>query len=521
MSVTHRKTEVDEIRFRAENDLFYFAQLVNPQYIYGDVHEEVFRWLSSQDASNNQLILLPRAHLKSHCIATWVNWAVTKDPATSIIYLTAGEDLAKAQMYAIKRVFTSDTYRTIWPDMIGREEGKRDTWSAYAINVDHPAREEAGTRDNTILIKTIKSNFAGLHCESIVYDDIVVPGNAYTGIGRTEVRRAVSQSASVLNPGGIIKCVGTRYHPIDIYNDFKEEMIPEFNDTGEIVGERQAWDIFEKKAEDRGDLTGLFLWPRTKCVKTHKWYGFDNKILAGIRAKYYALGERAQYHAQYYNEPNDPESARLDNDQFQYYDKKHLQLINGDWHFKDNKLNIYAAVDFAFTDSTRSDYTAMVTIGRDYKGRIYVLDLVQFRTSKYETYYTEIIKMHRRWEFRRVKVESNAGANIIANYIKERIREEGLSLTIDAKNTSAGAGKKEQRIAATLEPRYENGDMWHYRSGLTMELEEQLVQERPPHDDLKDALAAAVEISVSPARFGINKKVVNVKTHARFGGLLR
>ena len=516
-----KRTELEEIRYRAENDLFYFAQLINPQYMYGDVHEEVFRWLSGQDAKDNQLLLLPRAHLKSHCIAVWAVWQITRDPTTSIIYLVSGEDLGLVQMYAMKAMLTTPDYRTIWPEMIEKMEAKRDKWSAWAINVDHPDRKEAGIRDNSIIIKTVKGNFTGLHCEIIVYDDIVVPGNAYTNTGRTDVRRAVSQSASVLNPGGIIKCVGTRYHPIDVYNDFKEELVPEFDEDGNIVAEEKAWDILERQAEDRGDLTGDYLWPRIKCAKSGKWYGFDSKILAGIRSKYFTLGEKAQFHAQYYNEPNDPDSNRLSHDGFQYYDKKHLSLSEGDWYFKENKLNIYAAVDFAFTDSTKSDYTAMAVIGRDHKGYIFILDLVQFRTSRYETYYQEIMKLHRKWEFRKVKVESNAGANIIANYIKERIREEGLRLTLDAKNTSAGSGKKEHRIAATLEPRYENGDMWHYKAGLIMELEEQLVMARPPHDDLKDALAAAVEISISPARFGKMKQVVNIRSHARFGGVIR
>jgi len=519
---TERKSELDEeIRFRAEHDLFYFAQLINPQYMYGNIHEEVFRWLSGDDTGDNQLLLLPRAHLKSHCIAVWTVWQITKDPTTSIIYLTAGEDLGMAQMYAMKNMITSADYATIWPDMVEKDEGKRDKWSAWAINVDHPARKGAGIRDNTILIKTVKSNFTGLHCEKLVLDDVVVPGNAYTATGRRDVQRTISQAASVLNPGGETKAVGTRYHPMDVYNSFKEEMVPVFNEDGEIVDEYQAWGILERKAESRGDLTGHYLWPRIKSTETHKWYGFDSKILAGIRSKYFALGERAQFHAQYYNEPNDPDSARLESDQFQYYDKKHLNLTDGDWYFKDHKLNIYAAVDFAFTDSTKSDYTAMAVIGRAHSGAIYVLDLVQFRTSRYEMYYTELMKLHRKWEFRKVKVESNAGANIIANFIKERIREEGLRLTLDAKNTSSGSGKKEQRIAAALEPRYENGDMWHYKAGLIMELEEQLVQERPPHDDLKDALAAAVEISISPARFATNRKVVPLATHPRFGGVMR
>lgn len=516
-----RRTKHEEIVYRAERDLFFFAKLINPQYVYGDIHEEVFRWLSKVDASDNQLLLLPRAHLKSHCIAVWTVWQVTKDPTTSIIYLTSGEDLGMVQMYAMKNMFTSDIYTTFWPEMFYREEGKRNKWSAWAINVDHPKRREASIRDNTILVKTVKSNFTGLHCENIVYDDIVVPGNAYTETGRTEVRRAVSQSASVLNPGGTLKCVGTRYHPRDVYYDFKEEMVPVFDRDGTIVEEHHAWEIFERQVESLGDLTGAMLWPRIKCTKTHKWYGFNSAVLAGIRSKYYTLGERAQFFAQYYNEPNDPGSARLHHDDFQYYDKKHLQLLDGIWHFKEDRLNVFAAADFAFTDSTKSDYTAMAVIGRDSKGFIYVLDLVQFKTSRYETYYQEVMKLHRKWEFRRMKVESNAGANLIAYYIKERLREEGLKLVIDAKNTSSTAGRKEQRVAAILEPRYENGDMYHYKAGLIMELEEQLIQERPPHDDLKDALSMAVDISIAPARFASTKKVVQLNSHHRFGGHIR
>lgn len=514
--------ELNEIRERAEQDLFFFAQLINPQYVYGEIHEKVFRWMSRGDAELNQLVLLPRAHLKSHCIAVWTVWQITRQPDTSIIYLVSGEDLGMGQIYAIKNMLTSDTYRELWPEMIQDKDGARDKWSAWAINVDHPRRKESGTRDSTLILKTVKSNFTGLHCDHIVYDDIVVPNNAYTQTGRSEVQRAVSQASSVLNPGGSIKAVGTRYHPRDVYHAFKEEIIPVFNEAGEIVSEKTAWGIFEETAETKGDLTGEYLWPRTKCPKTGRWYGFNTEVLAAIRARYYGLGERAQFWAQYYNEPNDPEGQRLDYDNFNYYDKRKLEMNEGHWYIGQERLAITAAVDFAFTDGTKSDFTAMAVIGKTAKGFIYVLDLVQFKTSKYEKYYQEIINLFKKWEFKRIRVESNAGANLIAGYVKERCREEGFSLIIDAKATSSKAGSKESRIAAILEPRYENGDIFHYKGGHTLELEEQLMLERPPHDDLKDALAAAVEIARAPARqANLNKKVSNITTHPRFGGIIR
>ena len=42
----------------------------------------------------NKLIMLPRAHLKSHMVATWCAWIVTRHPEVTILYLSATADLA-------------------------------------------------------------------------------------------------------------------------------------------------------------------------------------------------------------------------------------------------------------------------------------------------------------------------------------------------------------------------------------------------------------------------------------------
>src|SRR5690606_35143275 len=106
-----------EVREFYENDLFEFAKYINPDYMYGDIHRQVFEWLSKAE-SPKQLLLLPRGHLKSHCVAVWTVWTITRQPWCSIIYVSAGEELAKAQVYSIKNMLTSDQYRLLWPEMI-------------------------------------------------------------------------------------------------------------------------------------------------------------------------------------------------------------------------------------------------------------------------------------------------------------------------------------------------------------------------------------------------------------------
>ena len=182
------QSKIDQIRTKAEKDLFYFAKLVNPQYQYGDIHKEVFKWLSKEHQDLNQLILLPRGHLKSHCMAVWCTWWVTKHPDTTILYISATSTLAEDQLYAIKGILDSEIHRRYWPEMIKPDEGKREKWSATAISLDHPKRKLEGIRDATIRTAGLTTNTTGWHADVIVPDDVVVPDNAYTEEGRRKCR---------------------------------------------------------------------------------------------------------------------------------------------------------------------------------------------------------------------------------------------------------------------------------------------------------------------------------------------
>jgi hypothetical protein len=47
-----------------------------------------------------------------------------------------------------------------------------------------------------------------------------------------------------------------------------------------------------------------------------------------------------------------------------------------------------------------------------------------------------------------------------------------------------------------------------------------LISRNPPHDDIKDALSSAIEISVKPSANGINRRdTSNIVYSKRFGGI--
>lgn len=505
--------KIRQVRELAEKDLRFFAKLVNPQRVYGQVHLDVFKWWMDceKELKNNTGLLLPRDHQKSHCAAVKAAWLVTRFPATTILYISATSDLAEKQLKAIKDILTSDVYRTYWPEMVNQEESKRERWTNTEICVDHPLRKRESVRDSTVRAAGLTTNITGLHCKHVFLDDMVVPDNAYTEEGRTKVRRQYSQLASIETTGATETVVGTRYHPSDIYKDLQEMSRMTFDPEGEVDGEV---DVYEFKVEVV-EKSGVFLWPR-EVRSDGEPFGFNMNELSIKKAKYL---DTTQFYAQYYQEPNDPDSHRLSTDKFQYYDRKFVTRDGGVWCYNGEPMNVYAGVDFAYSKSKRADYSAIVVVGVTPSNHVYVLDIDRFKTDKIADYYNRIQDMHYRWQFRKLRAEVTAAQAIIVQDLKDRFIQEGAFLSIDEHRPNRYQGSKEERIAANLEPRYENQTVWHFKGGYTPVLEEELMLARPAHDDIKDCLASVVEIAKAPMREQRRKRENVLQFHGRFGGV--
>lgn len=530
--MTKKLQDREGIRQACEDSLWLYANTVEPHRVYGECHKALFdRWQYSYENQgcegvfDNLLALYPRDHQKSHCMAVFASWIITKDPAVSIMYVSATAGLAEAQLYDIQRILDSKLYRILWPEMTNPDEGKRERWNTTEIMVDHPRRKEAGVRDATVFAAGITTNITGRHCKILMKDDVVVPDNAYTEEGRRKVAAACSQMASILTTGGREFCVGTRYHPKDHYNDLKEMTEDVFDANGEVIGDQRVYEIIEQPVEHEGE----FLWPKEFVDENGKTvsYGFDWKELARKKAKYL---DKTQFFAQYYNNPNDMENQRIDRSRFVYYEPTRLRNEGGVWFYdgglhgngEKRRLNVYAGIDFAFSKAARADYTCIVVIGVDYEFNIYVLDIVRFKTNQMEEYFQNVLSAHSKWDFRMLRAEVTAAQETIVEYLKDRARRSGMALRIDSHRPNKYMGAKEERIAAALEPRYQNMQVLHFKGGYCNLLEEELMLDNPPHDDIKDTLAIVVSGNITkPGRnMGRQDNVVHINYHSRFGGAI-
>lgn len=513
--------ERDQRRQLAESSLVEFIRLVHPNRVLGNIHREVIAWWESSNASTHQLLMLPRDHMKSALVAYRVAHALTKDPTLRVLYISANSNLAQKQLKFIKDILTSDNYRLYWPEMVNQEEARREKWTEREISLDHPRRKEEHIREPSVFTAGLNTNIVGLHCDIEVLDDVVVDKNAYLENLRNKTRDQYGYLSSIGGAHSKQWVVGTRYHPNDLYSTMLEMEVDVIDEEGNLIDKKPLFEVKEYPVESAGDGTGQFLWPRQQRADG-KWFGFDANVLAHKRAQY---TNRVHFRAQYYNDPRDTDSSVIKRDQFQYYDPNWLSRRDGRWTYKGNRLNVFAAIDFAYSLGMKSDSTAIVVVGVNADKNYYVLDIDRFKTKNPSEYFKRILKMYEKWGFRQLRAEVSVAQAVIVTDLKENyIKPLGLSLSIDEYRPSKLQGSKEERILSILEPKYANNQIWHYSGGYIQLLEEELIFANPAHDDIKDALASAIDFAQGKAPINqyFNTQAANaprVQFHGRWGGI--
>lgn len=461
--------------------------------------------------------------MKSALIAYRAVQHLARNPDHRILYVSSTANLAEKQLKFMKDILESKIFQTYWPDHLHRDEGKREKWTEFEISLDHPLRKAEGIRDPSITTAGLTKSITGMHCDVAILDDCVVSENAYDTGGRNKVKRQYSLLASVEAGEAEEWVVGTVYHPRDLYSDMQDMKEEVFDDEGNVIEEIPVYEVFRKVVEDRGDGTGEFLWPR-QMRADGKWFGFDRKILSKKRAQYL---DKTQYRAQYYNDPNSRNEGGIKSSYFQYYDRAKLSKNQGKWFIGNRLMNIVAAIDLSFTKNLKSDYTAIVVIGVTSDYDYHVLDIAHFKSDQIKTYFEELMKLHEKWNFKVARCDAVSAQIAIVNALREEIKRWGVGLKLEEYKVHRHLGTKEERMYSILQPRYENGQIYHYEGGNCQTLEDELVMENPPHDDLKDALSSAVSLAEGkvPSSFFHQRgpysesNVVQLHSHPRFGGI--
>ena len=217
------------------------------------------------------------------------------------------------------------------------------------------------------------------------------------------------------------------------------------------------------------------------------------KTLWESRFPYYKLmmekvniGSRA-FSSEFLNVGFDDEDAVFKESYIQYFDDKDLF----DQFNRPLRLDVYTFWDIAVGKNARSDYNAIVTIGRDNRtGIIYVLDAWAKKCPMHEALEVMFDKIVQ-WKPKVAGVETIQAQHEMYRQLQAMVTKRGVYHT--KVKAIMPRGKKETRIES-LEPIVENGAI-RFRKSQRLLLEMLVQYGSHDHDDLPDALASVVNLS--------------------------
>lgn len=341
------------------------------------------------------------------------------------------------------------------------------------------------------------SRFKNVRPDLIICDDIESSKNTNTQDLRD---KNLHWFNSVIEPIGdptttAIIYMGTLVHGQGLLPNVLNR--PEYDSKiySSIISEPERADLWEKVDNMLRDVDNP-----DRLIQAENFY-YENRadmdagveVLWAERFSYFDLmkkkvdvGSRA-FASEYLNLPSDSESAIFKEEYFTYFEREDIYTASG----TKKRLDVYGFWDIAMGKNRRSDYNAIVIIGREPRtGVIYVLEAWAKKCPPHEAM-KKALEFIESYKPKTFGVETINAQFEFYRQLQQVAVQRGLYFTrIKPVNPTA---KKEQRIEA-LEPLFEQGIikiMRHQRL-----LEEMLMQyPSHPHDDLPDCLASAMSLT--------------------------
>lgn len=423
------------------------------------LHKSIIANISSNKST---LDLAPRGFGKStvgdvdYCITR-----ILRDPNIRIMIGSKTQTQAQAFLKEIRTHFeiNEDLIR-IFGDW---KTSKDNVWSdrEFTVNKRTLIKKEA-----TVTALGASGAVISKHFDVIIGDDLVGLENARTERQRANLKEWFYSSLfPTLEPDGDIHILGTRYNPLDLYEDLIKSGSYSVNiqraiqlvDGKECSLWEDKWSM-EKLKNIRADSGKIIF---------NMQYQNDTELAKGKIFK-------AQYFKYY-------EEYKLDND----FQTAKIRVKDAEGIDKWKKVRVYMGADLAIseTENSNNDYFVLMMVGVDEDRNVYVLEYIKERLSFNSQLNTIISYGRNKYPMvERVGVETVAYQKSLA----QELRRLSLLPIINI-NTSKDKVTRAMRRSAN----FENGKVF-FREGMD-DLEECLLLfPEVDHDDLFDALDFAM-----------------------------
>jgi hypothetical protein len=199
-----------------KKSLYHFSKYaLNYKDISVATHGDLIEALES--SSNRVLAVMPRGTLKSSlCSEAYPMWLLLRNPNLRIMLDSELYTNSKRFLRTIRQHLTGENLIELVGNSIG------PVWSESEIIIK---QRTAKHKEPSILCSGIGATKIGVHTDIIIADDLNSPDNSNTQEGRMKVIEHYQMYTSILEPGGKIIVVGTRYHQYDVIGHILENEI--------------------------------------------------------------------------------------------------------------------------------------------------------------------------------------------------------------------------------------------------------------------------------------------------------
>lgn len=431
----------------SETSLYHFSKHVLGYDLEPHVHMDLCSVMDDQSKRLN-LILMPRGSFKTTVgTQSYVTQRLIQNP--NLRFLLDSEVLQNAldNLGVIKRIFEHHPrVRAIWGDYTSK------LWTQDSITVGK--RTNYTLAQPSISTSSIETIQVGPHYDEIIVDDIHSEKNSKTKDQIEVVINHLRRLWSLLEPGGRLTFIGTRWAEGDAYNWLMETL-------------KDQLDVITRSAYNPD---GSLFFPERLNDK----FLLAQKNILGLDL----------FNSQYRNDPiPSEENARFKKSQFKYFTTQ------------PEGMDIYVTADPALPGGERSDYFAIVAAGLTRDNDVYVMstDYGHWETHDAVCKVLDIAEKHSGNGLRKLGIETNLFQKLIKFDMQAEMRKRGKFYNIvEIKHYKES---KEERILA-MQPRYQCGAVYHHESLKGGELEEELVKfPKAKKKDVADALASVFEIA--------------------------
>ncbi len=344
--------EVSVASLLRNSESYFIKNVFN--YRIGTVHSNILDHIINHKFT---IDLAPRDHGKSRMLIGYVTWLAVNDPNKRILIVSDTDMHAKNAVRTIKTICeTSPIIKQFYGDVKG------ERWTDHALIMN--GRDVVYTEPTIMAVGAGSGAATGLHVDYIFVDDLVNFDNARSELQRNRQKDWLKITLMpVLMPTSRAHVMGTRYHYTDTYHTVINELKFHLQIQRAISEDNKALCEWLHPLNDEID-------PDTGEIA--------RKGLTSIKEDLGPIIFSLQYQ-------NDTELMKEGNifkhKWFRYYD--HIEWDDGVLYvvmgrIRKRILKIYIGGDPAITtkDTRKASFTAIVIIGQDDNGMMYIIDYV-------------------------------------------------------------------------------------------------------------------------------------------------